>query len=98
MSYCHSYIHGFADIAKPLNNFTQKWLVYFNWSDQYETAFTTFKEKLVQAPVLAYPQFDKSPPFVLQTDADASYMGIGTMLDQGDMLYKLLNRLSNSTV
>ena len=52
----------------------------------------------MQAPVLAYPQFDKSPPFVKQTDADASYMGIGTMLDQGDMLYKLLNRLSNSTV
>ena len=51
----------------------------------------------MQAPVLAYPQIDKSPPFVLQTDADASYMGIGTMLDQGDMLYKLLNRLSNNT-
>ena len=50
----------------------------------------------MQAPVLAYPQFDKSPPFVKQTDA--SYMGIGTMLDQGDMLYKLLNRLSNNTV
>ena len=52
----------------------------------------------MQAPVLAYPQFDKSPPFVLQTDADASSMGIGTMLDQGDMLNKLLNRLSNNTV
>ena len=43
-----------------------------------------FKEKLVQAPVLAYPQSDKSPPFVIQTDA--SSMGIGTILDQGDML------------
>ena len=39
------------------------------------------RKKLVQAPILAYPQFKKgSPHFVLQTDA--SFMGLGAVLEQ----------------
>ena len=70
-SYYHQYILGFSDIVKPLHNLTQK-QVPFNWSDECETAFDTLKQKLVDAPVLAYPQFDKkSSLFVLQTDASS---------------------------
>lgn len=67
-SYYRRYIW---DIAKPLHNLTQK-QVQFNWSEQCEAAFNTLKEKLIQAPVLVYLQFDaKSFPFVLQTDASS---------------------------
>ena len=37
VSYYHSYIHRFAEIAKPVHNLTEKQLVQFNWSDQCET-------------------------------------------------------------
>ena len=44
-------------------------------------AFNILKQKLAQAPILAYPQFGKnSPPFVLQTDA--SSVGLGCVLEQ----------------
>ena len=86
VSHYHSYIHEFADIVKPLHNLTQKQLVQFNWSDQCETTLilSCLKRnlyKLLYWPI--YPPFDKSPPFVLRTDG--SSMGIGTILDQGDM-------------
>ena len=71
VSHYYSYIHEFADIAKLLHNLTQKQLVQFNWSDLCETKFIMFKKKLVQASVLAYPPFGKSPLFVLQIDASS---------------------------
>ena len=80
-SYYRGYILGFSDIAKPLHNLTQK-QIQFHWSDQCEDAFNTLKEHLIQAPVLAYPQFDsRAPPFILQTDA--SSVGIAAILEQG---------------
>ena len=47
--------------------------------------FTELKYRLTQAPVLAFPQFTTdAAPFVLQTDASA--VGLGAVLEQGDML------------
>ena len=44
-------------------------------------AFSSLKEHLVQAPVLAYPQFHhNASEFVLQTDASA--VGLGAVLEQ----------------
>ena len=40
------------------------------------------KDKLTQAPILAFPQFTAdAPPFLLQTDASA--VGLGAVLEQG---------------
>ena len=79
-SYYRRYILHFSDIAKPLHQLTQK-DTKFVWSHEHSHAFSTLKDKLVQAPILAYPQFGKtSPPFVLQTDA--SSVGLGAILEQ----------------
>ena len=65
-SYYRCYILHFSDIAKPLHLLTQKDTT-FTWTDEHAYAFETLKEKLAQASILAYPQFDKALPlFVLQ--------------------------------
>ena len=52
-SYYRRSVLKFAEIACPLNNLMQKEKPLL-WSS--EQAFLTLKEKLIQAPVLAYPK------------------------------------------
>ena len=77
VSYYRQFIYGFAKIAHPLHNLTKK-EQKFNWNGECQKAFDTLVLKLTQAPVLAYPQFNKS--FVLETDA--SVTGLGAVLSQ----------------
>ena len=92
-SYYCQYIQGFSDIAKPLHNLTQK-QAQFSWTDECDKVFQTLKNKLIQAPVLAYPQFSvKSPAFVLQTDASSS--GVGAILEQGGCVIAYASRTLN---
>ena len=76
-SYYRRFIASFAKIASPLHSLTRK-DVSFHWSPQCQKAFETLKDKLVQSPVLAYPQGDRQ--YVLETDA--SVMGLGAVLSQ----------------
>ena len=57
VSYYRRYVLHFSDIAKPLHQLTQKDTT-FTWTDEHAHAFEMLKEKLVQASILAYPQFD----------------------------------------
>ena len=92
-SYYRHYILHFSDIAKPLYQLIQKDTT-FTWTDEHAHAFKTLKEKLVQAPILAYHQFDKaSPPFVLQTDA--SSVGMGVVLEQNGHVIAYASRSLN---
>lgn len=75
-SYYRRFIKGFADIARPLHQLTEKGH-RFKWDDLCE-AFRQLKVSLITAPVLAYPDPQKS--FVL--DTDASDFGIGAVLSQ----------------
>ena len=50
----------------------------FSWDEDCQRSFTTLKEHLTSAPVLAYPSLDKS--FILETDA--SVLGVGAVLSQ----------------
>jgi len=90
-SYYHRYIEGFSDITKPLHKLTQK-QAQFVWSDDCHTVFNPLKEKLVQAPILAYPHFDQtSPVFVLQTDVNS--VGVGAILEQGGHVIAYSSRI-----
>ncbi|KAL4083643.1 hypothetical protein QTP88_028959 [Uroleucon formosanum] len=53
--------------------------VPFEWTIEAQIAFDTLKEKLINAPILQYPNFEKE--FVLTTDA--SQFAIGSILSQG---------------
>ena len=57
-SYYHRFIKGFARIAQPLHNLTQKG-ASFSWSAQCQAAFQQLKERLIASPVLCYPTFNK---------------------------------------
>ena len=81
LSYFRRFIPNFADTAKPLYRLLEKHNTgnkHFQWSPQCEQAYQKLKEQLCQAPVLAFPNFDK--PFILTTDA--SLVGIGGVLTQ----------------
>lgn len=76
-SYYRRFVKGFAEIARPLHQLTEKGR-RFRWSDECQTAFEKLKSSLMSAPILAYP--DPHKPFIL--DTDASDAGIGAVLSQ----------------
>ncbi len=73
------FIPGFSQKANPLFSLEKKGVPYV-WGDRQETAFNLLKKLLTEAPVLAYPRFDR--PFVFETDASTS--GLGCVLSQED--------------
>lgn len=76
-SYYRKFVPGFSKIAQPLYKLTRKG-VEFCWTAECQEAFTTLKQKLITAPVLAYPSFTKD--FVLEIDAITH--GLGAVLAQ----------------
>lgn len=50
----------------------------FTWDDNCQTSFEHLRNKLVTAPVLAFPNLER--PFIL--DTDASDTGLGAVLSQ----------------
>ena len=76
-SYYRRFIPHFAHIAAPLVRLTEK-NTKFYWDDSWVEAFNTLKEKLIEAPVLAYPQ----PEGLLILDTDASNVSISGCLSQ----------------
>jgi hypothetical protein len=76
-TYYRRFIHGYADIAKPLTKLTEERRI-FEWSTDTEAAFRALKEALCTAPVLGYPEAWEK--FIV--DTDASNVGIGGVLSQ----------------
>ena len=76
-SFYRRFVHNFAKITEPLHRLTRK-DTPFKWDLDCQQSFECLKNKLVQAPVLAYPNFTKD--FCLETDA--SIKGLGAILSQ----------------
>ena len=72
--YYRRFIQVFSTVARPLHRLTEK-NARFKWTDECQRAFVELRQRLVEAPVLAFPDFSGS--FVLDTDA-----GIGAVLSQ----------------
>ena len=77
-SYYRRFIEDFAEIASPLHRLTAKSTDGFQWSAECDKAFRTLKEKLVTAPILAFPRCDAR--FIV--DCDASDYGLGAVISQ----------------
>ena len=77
------FIKGFAKIAAPLYDLTSgdnkdKKSEHINLSSEAHETFDRLKAACLQAPILAFPDFNK--PFLLETDA--SGRGLGAVLSQ----------------
>lgn len=77
-NYYRRFVKGFADIAKNLNSLLKK-NATFEWNEKCQDSFDTLREKLINPPILQYPDFDKT--FILTTDA--SNYALGAVLSQG---------------
>lgn len=76
-SWYRRFIPDFASLLAPLTQLTKR-RVTWKWTPECEESFRTVKERLVTAPILACPDFNRT--FILQTDASA--YGIGAVLSQ----------------
>lgn len=74
--YYRRFIKHYGIISKPLTNLLIK--VNFGWTHEVANAFDQLKEAMVQASILALPNFQER--FTLETDA--SKEGVGIVLQQ----------------
>ena len=65
VGYYRKFIKGFTKIANPLTLLTRQ-QVKFNWTPEHQEAFIHLKEAIVQAPILHYPNPNKT--YIIYTD------------------------------
>lgn len=75
--YYRKFVKNYAKHADPLIKLTRS-EEKFIWTNNQQAAFDKLKAKLIKAPILAYPDFNR--PFTLFTDA--SSIGLGAVLSQ----------------
>ncbi|XP_066373657.1 uncharacterized mitochondrial protein AtMg00860-like [Miscanthus floridulus] len=81
IGYYRKFIKHYGILSRPLTDMLKKNVPYV-WTSVTEKAFQQLKSALLQAPVLAIPDFSKQ--FTLETDA--SDLGFGAILMQGAIL------------
>ena len=79
VGYYRKFIANYSSIAKPLYKLLKK-ETPFVWNSEQEEGFDKLKDRLMKAPILTMPDFEKQ--FIIRTDA--SYSGIGGVLLQKD--------------
>lgn len=86
VGYYRRFIKDYAALAHPLTECLKqdetKDNEEFQPSKEYVQSFMILKNKLMSAPILAYPQFDSPEPFILDTDWSQENNAIGAVLSQ----------------
>jgi transposase InsO family protein len=76
-SFYRKFVKSFSEISRPLTEMLKNH-VKFRWGPEQQEAFNSLKQRIVQAPILQFPNLGKE--FILRTDA-SSYC-IGAILAQ----------------
>ena len=76
--YYRRFIRNYAKIAEPLTSLTRTTKSEFDWNEKCDEAFENLKAKLIEAPILRYPDFNR----VFKIQTDASDAGLGAVLSQ----------------
>ncbi|XP_068476613.1 uncharacterized protein [Phaseolus vulgaris] len=77
-SFYRHFVPNFSSLASPLNELVKK-DTKFCWGEKHEQAFQRLKAQLINASILALPNFAKT----FELECDASGVGIGAVLLQG---------------
>ena len=77
MSYYRRFIHNFGTTASCLFNLSRD-KVKFEWTEKEDKAYNELKNKLVEAPILIFPDFKSN----FEIFSDASGVAIGAVLVQ----------------
>jgi len=77
VGYYRQFIPNYSSMSEPLCRLLKK-NSKFIWSSDQDLSFKFLKQKLMESPVLTFPNFNK--PFLIRTDA--SYTGLGGVLLQ----------------
>ena len=72
VGYYRKFIKGFAKVAKPLTLLTRQ-QIKFEWMPEQQTAFEHLKNAIVQAPILHYPNPNKT--YIVYSDASDDACG-----------------------
>lgn len=92
IGYYRRFISNFAKIVAPITKCLKKNSKVNHQDEEYIQSFELCKELLMNAPILAYPDFAK--PFKLTTDA--SMVAIGSVLSQSGRPIAYYSRTLNS--
>ena len=76
-SFYMRFVKDFSTMASPLTKIVKK-TMGFKWGEEQENAFSLLKSKLILAPLLSLPDFNKA----FEIECDASGIGIGVVLMQ----------------
>ena len=76
--YYRKFVPRYSDIAKPLTNLTRK-EEPFVWTEKCESSFQFLKQKLMESPILRYP--DPNLKYILFTDA-SKYAWAGVLTQE----------------
>jgi len=76
-SFYRRFVEDFSTIASPLTEIVKK-VVGFKWEEEQKNVFSFLKSKLISAPLLSLPDFNK----VFEIECDASGISIGAIIMQ----------------
>lgn len=80
MQFFRRFIKFFSGIAYPLTNITRKNSGIQNWDTSCDKAFQSLKERLISAPILISPNWEKK----FNCHVDAMQTAVGGTLTQTD--------------
>ena len=78
--YYADHIVGYGTLTAEMNGLKKTEPEDFKWTPKMTANFTELKSKFKQAPIRAFPQWNSTHPFLLQTDF--SGLGLGAVLSQ----------------
>jgi hypothetical protein len=82
--YYRKFVKHFGVIARPLTDLLKKNSLFI-WTTDHDVVFQTLQSALIEAPVLALPDFTK--PFIIETDAFDYGVGVVLMQDSHPLAF-----------